>query len=387
MSALDVCREAFFPLTIIVFVLGTCIGSFLNVVIWRLPRGEFLSTPPSHCPKCQHAIRPWENIPILSWLALRGRCSSCGEPISIRYPAIELLTAVAFLCVWFRVLAQSAPPVRLFPLFFLVSALIAVTFTDIETRTIPNKITYSGIGFGLVFVLIFPSAYPAACFPAVSDFFSRLNLLPFRLIPFFETAAGVLVTVTVLWAVRVLTSVIFGRRALPLEGNQTARLSKDGFFAGDLKLFTWDEIVSGEMKIKRPAGSAVLPELFGSAGDGSEVVLRYRKGVVTGRGWKEEVHQLSPVDVEGISVTVTRDAFGWGDIKLIAMIGALLGAGALPFVLILSTIPGMVIGGLMTVLSPACRKQGVPFAPFLSLGCLIWIFFGDVIVSACYKMF
>jgi leader peptidase (prepilin peptidase)/N-methyltransferase len=71
---------------------GLIFGSFANVVIWRLPRRESLSQPPSHCPKCGTPIRPWDNVPIVSWLLLRGRCRDCGEPISWRYPAVEALS-------------------------------------------------------------------------------------------------------------------------------------------------------------------------------------------------------------------------------------------------------------------------------------------------------
>ena len=77
-------------------ILGLLIGSFLNVVIWRVPRGESVVRPPSHCPHCDHRLAPLDNIPLLSWLALRGRCRYCGGPISARYPAVELTTGVLF---------------------------------------------------------------------------------------------------------------------------------------------------------------------------------------------------------------------------------------------------------------------------------------------------
>ena len=77
-------------------VIGLAVGSFLNVVIWRVPRGESVVSPPSHCPGCEAPIRPVDNVPVLSWLLLRGRCRHCRERISVRYPAVELLTAVLF---------------------------------------------------------------------------------------------------------------------------------------------------------------------------------------------------------------------------------------------------------------------------------------------------
>src|SRR3954449_12313693 len=89
-------------LYVIVGLLGLAIGSFLNVVIYRLPRGESLSRPPSHCPSCAAPIRARHNLPVLGWLILRGRCADCSAPISVRYPAVELGTAVLFLGVTAR---------------------------------------------------------------------------------------------------------------------------------------------------------------------------------------------------------------------------------------------------------------------------------------------
>ena len=109
----DTLRLLFPVVTPFVAVFGACVGSFLNVVVWRLPRGESLWSPPSHCPKCGHAIRAWENVPILSWLFLRGRCSQCGLPISLQYPLVELATMLLFLAVWWRVSARPLHPAAL----------------------------------------------------------------------------------------------------------------------------------------------------------------------------------------------------------------------------------------------------------------------------------
>src|SRR5207248_5179632 len=85
------------PFIFFLFALGACIGSFLNVVVWRLPRGESLVTPPSRCPKCNRLLRWYDNIPIVGWIKLRGRCRYCKEPISPRYPIVEAITAALFL--------------------------------------------------------------------------------------------------------------------------------------------------------------------------------------------------------------------------------------------------------------------------------------------------
>lgn len=117
-------------------LLGAIVGSFLNVVIYRLPRGESLSRPRSRCPGCGVAIAPYDNVPILSWLVLRGRCRRCREPISPRYPAIELLTAASFAAV----VAVRGFDERLLIELPFVAVLIAITGIDLEHRIIPNRI-------------------------------------------------------------------------------------------------------------------------------------------------------------------------------------------------------------------------------------------------------
>ena len=117
-------------------LLGAIVGSFLNVVIHRLPRHESLSRPGSHCPGCGTAIAPYDNVPVLSWLLLRGRCRRCGEHISPRYPAIELLTAASFAAV---VAARGFDERLLLELPF-VAVLIAVAGIDLEHRIVPNRI-------------------------------------------------------------------------------------------------------------------------------------------------------------------------------------------------------------------------------------------------------
>jgi len=116
--------------------LGLLIGSFLNVVAYRLPRGESLLWPASHCPGCDQPIKPYDNVPVLSWLLLRGKCRNCGERISPRYPAIELLTAVAFGAI---VLLNGVDIDLVWELPF-AAMLIAVAGIDLEHRIIPNKV-------------------------------------------------------------------------------------------------------------------------------------------------------------------------------------------------------------------------------------------------------
>jgi leader peptidase (prepilin peptidase) / N-methyltransferase len=131
-------------------VMGAIFGSFLNVVAYRLPRGESLSRPRSRCPGCQTPVRPYDNIPVLSWLALRGRCRSCGVRISARYPLVEAATALLCALV---VIAKGADQDALLGLA-LVLLLVPVTLIDLDHRIIPNKLMLVGAVVAPALVLL-----------------------------------------------------------------------------------------------------------------------------------------------------------------------------------------------------------------------------------------
>jgi leader peptidase (prepilin peptidase)/N-methyltransferase len=138
-------------------VAGLIIGSFLNVVAYRLPRGESLSRPRSRCPGCGGTIAPYDNVPVVSWLLLRGRCRRCGEPISTRYPLVELATAVLYAVV----VAVKDDPVQIALGLLLVTALVPITLIDLELRLIPNRITLpAAVAAVLAGLLLDPSVVP-----------------------------------------------------------------------------------------------------------------------------------------------------------------------------------------------------------------------------------
>jgi leader peptidase (prepilin peptidase)/N-methyltransferase len=140
--------------------MGAIIGSFLNVIIHRLPREESIVFPNSRCPHCEAAIRPYDNIPVLSYLVLRGRCRVCHARISIRYPAVEALTALLYGLVF---LHDGLTPALFFDVVF-VTALVALIFIDAEHMILPNVITYPGIIFALLARLLLPLLMGGAAF-------------------------------------------------------------------------------------------------------------------------------------------------------------------------------------------------------------------------------
>lgn len=127
-------------------ILGLLVGSFVNVVVWRVPRGESIVRPGSRCPSCQRSLRSRELVPVVSWVVQRGRCRGCGATISWRYPLVEVLTGGLFCLLALRFGWSWALPAYL----FLVAALVALSFIDLDTRTLPRRIIWLTGVAGLV---------------------------------------------------------------------------------------------------------------------------------------------------------------------------------------------------------------------------------------------
>ena len=180
------------------FAMGACIASFLNVVIWRVPRGESIVSPPSHCPKCNAQIRWYQNLPILSWLALRGKCANCKAPISPRYICVETLGGLLFLAAFakFGVFA---------PLMWVwLSLMIVGSFIDFDHQLLPDFMTVGGMIYGLVLAV-------AAAFLPIPVFADG----PFAF-PLFNSLLGLAFGFGLLWLVRFFGSKAFKREAMGL---------------------------------------------------------------------------------------------------------------------------------------------------------------------------
>lgn len=180
-------------LYIVVLLFGAVIGSFLNVCIYRLPREESVAWPASHCPSCGQAIAAYDNIPVISYLILRGRCRACPAPISIRYPLVEAVNAIAYVIVFWMFGFTATACVYA----ALVSALIVVTGTDLSHYMIPDAVTLPGIVIGLLCAVL---------------------ILPVGII---DSLLGVLVGGGSLWFLAWVSPYIFG---------------KEGMGGGDIKL-------------------------------------------------------------------------------------------------------------------------------------------------------
>lgn len=235
--SIEIAPGALLPMALVV---GLLIGSFLNVVIHRVPEGLSIVSPPSHCPSCATPIAPWDNVPLLSWLWLRGRCRSCGARISLRYPAVELLTGLLFVAIAMR----FGPSVLTGVYCAFAAALVAAAMIDYDHQIIPDGVSLGGLAVALVVV-------PLALWHqgiAYSDALVR-------------SAAGAVVGAGVLWAVAFLharISVAMGRRfehwpgegvALPRPGDADYWLWFPGLGLGDVKLLAMIGAVLGPIGV------------------------------------------------------------------------------------------------------------------------------------------
>lgn len=164
------------PSTLIVLGVGLILGSFVNVVIYRLPRGESLVSPGSRCPQCGTPIRPRDNIPVLSFVVLRGRCRACGARISWRYPVVEATAGLLLASLWVRY-APDRAWLQFVAASGLVLMLLAIFFIDLEHQIVPNAISYPGVVIGLLLAIPqgqFPMAVLAAA--AAGAFFALIAI-------------------------------------------------------------------------------------------------------------------------------------------------------------------------------------------------------------------
>jgi leader peptidase (prepilin peptidase)/N-methyltransferase len=176
-------------------VVGAIIGSFLNVVIHRLPREQSIVFPNSTCPKCRKAIKAYDNIPILSYLILRGRCRRCGVHISSRYPAVEVLTAILFAAITWH---DGVSFALAFDLAFAAS-MVALVFIDAEHMILPNAITYPGIIFAIITRVLVPYLAGPAHFDDLPQLLNAFPTLPIGLVSIIGAVIGALAGGGSLW--------------------------------------------------------------------------------------------------------------------------------------------------------------------------------------------
>ncbi len=377
-------------LALVAVAVGATIGSFLNVVIYRVPRGLSVNEPRrSFCPSCNYAIPYYHNIPLLSWLLLRGKCKSCGQRISMRYWWVELLTALLFLAAWhafgwdygdgtgegvFRY--PALVPVA----WVLLSLFVAATFIDLEHQIIPDGITIGGAVVGLVAAF----AVPAMAYEWM-DCTTRVGQgMGGRLVSLGYAALGAAAGYALLYMVVVLGRLAFGRKDLKLPENADWKVTQEG---GDEnptltaagKPHPWEDLYFvGSERVQMRCREVTLN---GETSRDVPVQVWFDKVVIDGRETPLEEIEALAGRAEG-GMLYHREAMGFGDVKLMAMIGAFLGWKGVLFTLLAASVLG-------TAMALPARLLGrgdsafarIPFGPYLALGATIWLFYGPQLVD------
>ncbi len=392
----DIRLELFWMMTAWIAVLGACVGSFLNVVVWRLPRGESLVRPGSHCPRCGKAIRPWENIPLLSWLWLRGRCSGCGQPISVRYPLVELATLLLFVAVWAPVGRSADLPWSLaVPGLALASLLLAAALTDVEHRMIPDGLVWTGLGVALA-LAAGAGWRPGAPWSwmgfggwdggdlLAAGIWARLGVVPgpgpfgARWLAVAELICGVLAGGGMLGAVRWCGGALWGARRWSFAVARPCLLEAtmvrvDGWLAAAPAELWRDGTDAVRLQLIKATG------LVDNGGDGTSAEVELTPAGVRLGGRTVAWADLKPVSGQALAAAVRREALGLGDVKLAALLGAFLGGGGLLFAVMLGTVAAL-FWGLIVLAWRGFRPEVAPILPFgafLAAGGLAWWLAGD----------
>jgi leader peptidase (prepilin peptidase) / N-methyltransferase len=343
------------------FLSGAIVGSFLNVCIYRIPREISLISPlRSFCPHCDRAI-PWQdNIPLLSWLALRGRCGHCGKPIGWRYPIVELLTAVLFA----KAASLTAFPVLL-SVLVLLSLLIVVTFIDFEFFLIPDVLSKGGLAAGLVLSLLTP----------------QLHHTSSALIAIGRAIAGALGGALILFIVTELGKLAFGRYKVKFDASRP--FSFETASDGDPKILIDGEAFAWSDHFFRKSDRILVraDEVTLNGTEFKDLDLKFHVDrIVTDR---DTIPLAKVINLSGKMryAEFPREAMGLGDVKLIAAIGAFIGLQGVLFTIPAASVLGAAFG--LTALAFGKREWSarIPFGPYLAAGAVIWLFWGHQLLS------
>ena len=341
----------------VIFVFGCMVGSFLNVCIYRMPLGLSVVSPPSHCPHCKYSIPWYLNMPLVTWLWLRGKCRNCGAPISIRYFLVELLTGMLFLTCWLF-FGNTEPGLALIYAFFCAGLMVA-TFIDFEHFIIPDSITVGGMLAGFVIAFLYPTLHGRV---SVSDAV-RGSLI------------GAAVGAGVVYTILRLGKLLFGRQRVALP-------------AGASIVFT-------ETAICLPDKQVPYEEIFYRASD--TIFIKAQRVELVDRCYFDTLVRLNPESLQigeekfvpsevpymqtlSQEIVLPREAMGFGDVKFMAAIGAFLGWPAVLFSLLVSSLIGSLVGVGLIIMRRREMSSRLPYGPYIAMAAAIWLFGGQQLV-------
>jgi len=345
-----------FLFSIFAFILGAAVGSFLNVCIYRLPRDLSVNQPRrSFCPACKKPI-PWhQNLPLISWLVLRGRCANCGSKIAFRYFAVELLTALLFLAIW-----QNFSWPMAITYWIFVSFLLVGTFVDFEHFIIPDRVTIGGIIAGFIASLAVPT---------LMDTDSRV-------VAGIRSLLAAVVGYVILLLVLEAGKIAFGKKRIRLDAPTPFTWKRQGddadFVVGSEQSLWSDHFAREKDRLLLQCDEAKIDShTYGNT------TLDFHHDRVAVEGNEFVLDNL--IEISGVvrELQIPREAMGRGDLKFLAAIGAFLGWRAVLFSLFAGSLLGSIVGLITLVVGKRVWSAKLPFGPYLALGALTWMFFGD----------
>lgn len=344
--------------SLVFFVFGSIVGSFLNVCIHRLPLGQSIVSPPSHCPHCRYSIPWYLNVPLVTWLWLRARCRNCGAPISIRYFLVELLTGGTFLACWLGFGRQSTALALIYCLF--IAGLIAATFIDVEHFIIPDEITIGGAAAGIVCSLLLPRLHGQAT--ATESVLHGLF--------------GLGVGAGVIYSILRIGKWLFGRQHIMLE-------EKTRVVFTETHLHLPDRVVPFEEVFYRRTDVVALHAETVELADRCYRDVLIRLSPETLQIGEDQFNPAEVPWLEAISaeVVLPREAMGLGDVKFMGAIGAFLGWQAVLFSLMVSSIIGSIIGVALILVKRREWSSRLPYGPYIAVAATLWIFYGPRLVD------
>ncbi|GAA5144286.1 hypothetical protein GCM10023213_34160 [Prosthecobacter algae] len=360
------------------FFIGAGIGSFLNVVIYRLPRNISVNNPRrSFCPSCQYQIPWYHNIPLVSWVLLRGRCGNCGTGISPRYLGVELFTALMFYAVFWTFKGDWATipfwGPQVLCLWVLMSLLIAGTFIDIEHYLLPAEITFYGTIAGVLASVWVPGLQAQEVW-----WMGGLMSLASAAVGF----GGLRLVVE-------LGKLAFGRKKVAFEKPEDWSVTQPVETEPPIVTMGEDKIEWADLfGMQRPTDRLVVvcPKLQVNDQNFQEVTveLYVETMKVLGKDGKVETYDLENVTRlvgTASSVQIPREAMGLGDVHFMMMIGAFLGWQAVLFTIFAASVLGTLISGLTRLTGRAQWGKYLPFGPYLAAGAVLWVFYGPQVVA------
>ncbi len=344
--------------SVVYFVLGCMVGSFLNVCIHRLPLGQSIVSPPSHCPHCNYAIPWYLNIPLVTWLSLRGRCRNCGARITFRYFLVELVTGLVFLACWLKFGRVSAGLALVYS--FFLAGLIAASFIDWEHFIIPDSITLGGMGAGVICSFFLPRLHGAKSLPA----------------GMVQSLLGMGVGAGLIYAILRLGKVLFGRHRLALPAHSKVVFTETAVCLPD-KEIPYDELFYRESDVI--ALEAQRVELVDRCY--ANVLVRLTPQTLQIGEDKLDPEKVPHLEAVSAEIVLPREAMGLGDVKFMAAIGAFLGWQAVIFSLMASSIIGSVVSLALILVKKHEWSARLPYGPYIAMAAALWIFAGRQLLN------